>query len=133
MIVTMGMAVEGRPVKEYPAWARSQAIMGVALGKDIRAWGRGIVGGRSADYEAEVKKAVSEAMTELRVCGNVAGADALIAVAISYESVGNKTPTVAASGTAVKLAKPGDSHRRSRRSSSPARPWSWVFAACSET
>jgi uncharacterized protein YbjQ (UPF0145 family) len=104
MIITTGIAVEGRPVKDYLGVVTSQAIMGIALGKDVKAWGRGLVGGRSGDYEKEITTAVSEAMTELGYAGTALGADALIGVAINYESVGHKMLMVAASGTAVKLA-----------------------------
>ena len=66
MILTTGMAVEGQPVKEYLDVVTSQAIMGVHLGRDIKALGRSIVGGRSGTYDEEFAKAVREAKQELR-------------------------------------------------------------------
>ena len=66
MILTTGMAIEGHPVKEYLDVVTSQAIMGVHLGRDIKALGRSIVGGRSGTYEQEFGKAVREAKHELR-------------------------------------------------------------------
>lgn len=103
MILTTGMAVEGQPVKEYLDVVTSQAIMGVHLGRDIKALGRSIVGGRSGTYEQEFAKAVREAKQELRRAGEALGADAVIAVALDYEEVGDEMLMVAASGTAVKL------------------------------
>ena len=103
MILTTGMAVEGQPVKEYLDVVTSQAIMGVHLGRDIKALGRSIVGGRSGTYEQEFAKAVGEAKGELQAVAEALGADAVIAVAFDYEEVGDEMLMVAASGTAVKL------------------------------
>ena len=104
MILTTGMAVEGHPVKEYLDVVTSQAIMGVHFGRDIKALGRSIVGGRSRTYEEEFVKAVREAKQDLRAAAGELGADADIAVALDYEEVGDEMLMVAASGTAVKLA-----------------------------
>lgn len=105
MIVTTGTAVEERTVTEYLGVVTAQAVMGVAVGKDLSArFGRGIVGGRSGTYESEVSKAVSAALDELQAAGEAKGADAIIAVDLNYESVGDKMIMVAASGTAVKLS-----------------------------
>jgi uncharacterized protein YbjQ (UPF0145 family) len=103
MILTTGMAVEGQPVKKYLDVVTAQAIMGVHFGRDIKALGRSIVGGRSGTYEQEFGKAVREAKQELRAAAGELGADAVIAVALDYEEVGDEMLMVAASGTAVKL------------------------------
>jgi uncharacterized protein YbjQ (UPF0145 family) len=104
MILTTGMAVEGRPVKEYLDVVTSQAIMGVHIGRDLKAFGRSIVGGRSAAYEEEFEKAVREAKDELRAAAEALDADAVIATSLDYEEVGDEMLMVAATGTAVKLA-----------------------------
>ena len=103
MILTTGIAVEGRPMQEYLDVVTSQVIMGVHIGRDIKAWGRGIVGGRSGTYEEEFAKAVREAKDELRAAAEALGADAVIAIAFDYEEVGDEMLMVAASGTAVLL------------------------------
>jgi uncharacterized protein YbjQ (UPF0145 family) len=97
------MSVEGRPVEQYLDVVTAQAIMGVHIGRDIKALGRSIVGGRSGAYEAEFAKAVREAKDELRDAAEALGADAVIAVALDYEEVGDEMLMVAACGTAVKL------------------------------
>lgn len=104
MILTTGTAVEGQPVKQYLDVVTSQAIMGVHVGRDIKALGRSIVGGRSGTYEEEFAKAVREAKHELQGAAEALGADAVIAVAFDYEEVGDEMLMVAASGTAVRLA-----------------------------
>ena len=77
--------------------------MGVHFGRDIKAFGRSIVGGRSGTYEQEFGKAVREAKQELRAAAEALDADAVIAVSLDYEEVGDEMLMVAASGTAVKL------------------------------
>ena len=104
MILTTGTAVEGRPVEEYLDVVTAQAIMGVHIGRDIKAFGRSIVGGRSGTYEQEFAKAVHEAKDELRGAAETLGADAIIAVSLDYEEVGDEMLMVAASGTAVTLS-----------------------------
>jgi uncharacterized protein YbjQ (UPF0145 family) len=95
MILTTAMAVEGRPVKEYLDVVTSQVIMGVHVGRDLKALGRSIVGGRSGTYEEEFAKAVREAKHELRAVAETLGADAVIAVALDYEDVGDEMLMVA--------------------------------------
>ena len=104
MILTTAISVEGRAVSEYLGIATAQAIMGISMGRDIKAFGRSISGGRSGAYEEEVAKAVQEALRELEENAVELGADALIAVDLDYAEVGNNMLMVAASGTAVKLA-----------------------------
>ena len=77
--------------------------MGVHVGRDIKALGRSIVGGRSGTYEEEFAKAVREAKDELQAAADALGADAVIAVTLDYEEVGDEMLMVAASETAVKL------------------------------
>ena len=77
--------------------------MGVSMGRDIKALGRSISGGRSGAYEEEVAKGVQEALRELEENAAALGADALIAVDVDYAEVGNNMLMVAATGTAVKL------------------------------
>jgi uncharacterized protein YbjQ (UPF0145 family) len=103
VILTTGAAVEGRPVERYLDVVTSQAIMGVHIGRDLKAFGRSIVGGRSATYEQEFAKAVAEAKGELRAAAEALGADAVLGVSLDYEEVGDEMLMVAACGTAVKL------------------------------
>lgn len=103
MILTTGTAVDGRPVAQYLDVVTSQAIMGVHIGRDLKALGRSIVGGRSGTYEQEFTKAAVQAKDELVAAATALGADAVLAVRLDYEEVGDEMLMVAASGTAVKL------------------------------
>ncbi len=104
MIITTGPSVEGRQVSNYLGIVSAQAIMGVHIGKDIKALGRNIVGGRSAAYEKEVATAVADVTAELEAAAVALGADAVVSVDLDYETVNNNMLMVAASGTAVQLA-----------------------------
>lgn len=64
---------------------------------------RSIVGGRSGAYEQEFAKAVHHAKDELRAAAEALNADAVIALDLDYEEVGDDMLMVAACGTAVKL------------------------------
>jgi len=104
MILITGPSIERRAVGEYLGIVSAQAIMGVNIGKDIKAGFRNIVGGRSKSYEGEISTAVSEVMEELEKGAEALGADAVVSIDIDYESLGTGMLIVAASGTAVKLA-----------------------------
>lgn len=104
MILTTGTSVEGRPVAQYLDIVTSQTIMGVHIGRDIKAFGRSIVGGRSGTYEQEFAKAAVASKSEIVAAAEVLGADAILGVRLDYEEVGDDMLMVAASGTAVKLA-----------------------------
>ena len=103
MILTTGPTVEGHPVTQYLDVVSAQAIMGVHIGRDIKALGRSIVGGRSGAYEQEFAKAVHQAKDELQAAAEALNADAVVAVDLDYEEVGDDMLMVAACGTAVKL------------------------------
>ena len=105
MILTTGPGVEGRAVADYLGIVNAQAIMGVAIGKDFKALGRNITGGRSGAYEGEVAEALDAVKGELADAAAALGADAVIGVDFDYEGVGSNGAMlmVAASGTAVRL------------------------------
>ena len=82
-----------------------EAIVGANIFKDLFAGIRDIVGGRSGAYEKELGKARQIALDELQQNALALGADAVVAVDLDYEVLGqgNGMLMVSASGTAVKL------------------------------
>ena len=80
-----------------------EAILGANIFKDIFAGIRDIVGGRSAAYEQELRRARSIALTEIRQAAAELGANAVVAIDIDYETVGGQGSMlmVSVSGTAV--------------------------------
>ncbi len=89
MILTTGPGVEGRSITEYLDLVTTQAIMGVRITKDFKSIGANIVGGRVSGYEEEVAKGVADVKRELIEAAEQLGADAIVAIDIDFESMGN--------------------------------------------
>lgn len=104
MILTTTPSVESRTISEYLGVFTGEAILGANIFRDLFAGVRDIVGGRSAAYEDELRKAREIAMTELSAEAAERGADAVVGIDLDYETVGNGSmPMATASGTAVRL------------------------------
>lgn len=105
MLITTTPAVEGRSISRYDGLVTGEAIMGANVFKDMFASVRDIVGGRSAAYEQELKKAKDIALGEMAQQAKELGSNAVISVDLDYETVGQGSMLmVSASGTAVVLA-----------------------------
>ena len=107
MIVTTTNAVEGQPVQQYFGIVTGEAILGANIFRDLFAGIRDIVGGRSAAYEEELRKARDLAISEMAQQAQERGATAVIGVDLDYETIqtgsGGGMLMVTASGTAVRL------------------------------
>ena len=103
MIVTTTPAIEGKRITKYFGIVTGEAILGANLFKDLFAGIRDIVGGRSATYEAELRRARDLAIAELQEQAQQLGANAVVGVDLDYEvlGTGNGMLMVSASGTAV--------------------------------
>ena len=104
MLVTTTNNLEGKTIEKYYGVVVGVAIMGANIFKDIFASIRDIVGGRSGSYEQELTRARKIAFTELTDEARMLGANAVIAVDIDYEVIGQKGSMLMVSicGTAVK-------------------------------
>lgn len=105
MIVTTTDGVEGRKVAQYLGIVTGEAVMGTNVFRDMFAGIRDIVGGRSATYERELRRAREMAMEEIKIAAAEMGANAVVGVDIDYETVGGNGSMlmVTVSGTAVVL------------------------------
>jgi len=103
MIITTTPTVEGHPIEEYLGIVTGEAILGAHIGRDILASITDIVGGRSAEYEEEVRKARAIALEEMAAEAEHKGSNAIVGVDIDYEVIRQGMLMVAASGTAVKV------------------------------
>jgi uncharacterized protein YbjQ (UPF0145 family) len=103
VIVTTTPSVEGRKITEYKGIVTGEAIMGANIFKDLFAGIRDIVGGRSATYERELRRARDIAMEEIRTAAAEMGANAVVGIDLDYETVGTNASMlmVTISGTAV--------------------------------
>jgi uncharacterized protein YbjQ (UPF0145 family) len=105
MIITTTDQVEGRRVIDYLGVVTGEAIIGVNVFRDFFAGIRDIVGGRSAAYEQELRKAKQIALEEMEQEAAQLGATAIVGVDLDYETIqvgsGGGMLMVSASGTAV--------------------------------
>jgi uncharacterized protein YbjQ (UPF0145 family) len=103
MILSTTSVIEGRPVSRYLGVVNGEAIIGANIFRDLFAAVRDIVGGRSATYERALDEARKVAMSEMEQRATEMGANAVIAIDIDYEVLGqnNGMLMVAVSGTAV--------------------------------
>ena len=105
MIITTTPTVEGRPIRDYLGIVTGEVIVGANIFKDLFAGIRDIVGGRAGAYESTLRSARLQAFRELEEEARSRGADAVVAIDIDYEVVGQggSMLMVSVSGTAVKL------------------------------
>ena len=103
VIVTTTPSVEGRTITAYKGIVTGEAIMGANIFKDLFAGIRDIVGGRSATYERELRRAREIAMEEIKTAAAEMGANAVVGIDLDYETVGTNASMlmVTISGTAV--------------------------------
>lgn len=107
MIISTTHTIQGAEITEYQGIVTGEAILGANIFKDIFASLRDIVGGRSAAYEEELRKARDIAIDEMALEAETLGANAVIGVDLDYETIqvggAGGMLMVSASGTAVRL------------------------------
>lgn len=105
MLISTTPNIEGRKIVKYLGLVSGEAIMGANIFKDFFAGIRDIVGGRSAAYEKELRRAKEVALEEMKTQAQALGANAILAVDLDYETInvasGTNMLLVSASGTAV--------------------------------
>ena len=103
MILSTTPGSDGKRAVKYVGLVSGDAILGANIFRDFFASIRDIVGGRSAAYEAELRKAKDIALGEMREQAMQLGANAIVGIDIDYETIGagGSMLMVSASGTAV--------------------------------
>jgi uncharacterized protein YbjQ (UPF0145 family) len=102
MLIVTTPTIEGQTIQRYFGIVTGEAILGANIVRDFFAGITDIVGGRSAAYEEELRKAKDVALAEMAAQANELGANAIVGVDLDYETVGQGGMLmVAASGTAV--------------------------------
>ena len=108
MLITTTHTLDGKQISEYLGLVSGEAILGANIFKDFFAGIRDIVGGRSAAYEQELRKAKDIAIKEMTESAVALGANAIVGVDLDYETIGSGQGSnmlmVSASGTAVRLS-----------------------------
>jgi uncharacterized protein YbjQ (UPF0145 family) len=87
MLITTTPTVEGRRITEYLGLVSGEAILGANIFKDFFAGIRDIVGGRSAAYENELRKAKKIAIDEMIESATALGGNAVVGVDLDYETI----------------------------------------------
>jgi uncharacterized protein YbjQ (UPF0145 family) len=104
-LVVTTPSIEGRRVSRYLGLVSGEAILGANIFRDLFAGIRDIVGGRSAAYEEELRKAKAIAIQEMEDQAVELGANVVLGVDLDYESIqmgsGGGMLMVSASGTAA--------------------------------
>jgi uncharacterized protein YbjQ (UPF0145 family) len=105
MLVVTTPSLEGRVISLYLGLVSGEAILGANIFRDLFAGIRDIVGGRSAAYEEELRKAKNIALGEMQEEAARLGGNAVVGVDLDYETItmgsGGGMLMVSASGTAV--------------------------------
>jgi uncharacterized protein YbjQ (UPF0145 family) len=107
MLVVTTSVLQGKEIQQYLGLVSGEAILGANIFKDFFAGIRDIVGGRSASYEGELRKAKELAIQEMCETARQMGGNAVIGVDLDYETIssahGGSMLMVTASGTAVTI------------------------------
>jgi uncharacterized protein YbjQ (UPF0145 family) len=103
MLTVTTPSLSGARIVKHHGIVSGEAILGANIFKDFFAGIRDIVGGRSAAYEQELRKAKAIALQEMEAQAAELGANAVIGVDLDYETIGSggSMMMVSASGTAV--------------------------------
>jgi uncharacterized protein YbjQ (UPF0145 family) len=103
MLLTTTGVIDGKQIVKYHGLVSGEAILGANVFRDLLAGIRDIVGGRSAAYEKELRRAKDLAIEEMTAQAQTLGANAVIGIDLDYETVGQggSMLMVSASGTAV--------------------------------
>ena len=103
MLIVTTDTIEGREVADYLGIVSGDAIVGANIFRDVFARVRDVVGGRAGGYEKALRGAKEHALEDMVNEAQARGADAVLAVDLDYEVVGESMLMVSANGTAVKL------------------------------
>ena len=103
MLLSTTSLLDGKHIVTYHGLVTGEAILGANIFRDLFAGIRDIVGGRSAAYEKELRRAKDLAIQEMTEQAQTMGANAVIGIDLDYETVGQggSMLMVSASGTAV--------------------------------
>ena len=104
MLIVTTDSIDGRQVSQYLGIVSGDAIVGANMFRDFFASVRDVVGGRAGGYEKALRGAKDGAIEDMIEQAREMGADAVLAVDLDYETVGDTMLMVSANGTAVKLS-----------------------------
>ena len=89
MLIVTSDQIEGRRIAEYLGIVSGDAVVGANIFRDLFARVRDVVGGRAGGYEKALRGAKEAALEDIVEEAADRGANAIIAVDLDYESVGD--------------------------------------------
>lgn len=104
MMIVTTPSIEGKTVKKYIGIVSGEGLVGANIYKDVFSGVRDVVGGRTSNYEREIKLARDKAIKNMEEDAEKLGANAILNVRIKYSNLGGtmgNTILVSISGTAV--------------------------------
>ena len=106
MLTVTTPTISGSRIVKHLGIVSGEAILGANIFRDFFAGIRDIVGGRSAAYEQELRRAKDIALEEMQQQVRELGGNAVVGVDLDYETIGQGASMlmVSASGTAVTIA-----------------------------
>jgi uncharacterized protein YbjQ (UPF0145 family) len=107
MIITTTPSIDGHSIDHYLGVVTSEVVIGMNVVRDWFGALRDFFGGRTASWERVLANARTQALQQLAQTGLKAGANAIVGVALDYESVGRNGSMVmvTARGTAVQISR----------------------------
>ena len=105
MILTSANTLQNKSILEYKGLVTGESLIGSNIYKDLFSGVRDVVGGRTSQYEVEIKKARDISLHSMIEKAESLGANAIVGLKISYDNLGGtmgNTILVTAYGTAVK-------------------------------
>jgi uncharacterized protein YbjQ (UPF0145 family) len=105
MLITTTDGVEGRRIAAYLGIVTGETVLGVNIFRDLFSGLRDIVGGRAGGYQNALRDARESAIADMEEAARALGADAIVAIDVDYEVLGEKNGMlmVSVNGTAVRL------------------------------
>lgn len=104
MILTSANILENKTILEYKGIVTGESLIGSNIYKDLFSGVRDVVGGRTSNYEKEIKKARDIAFKSMKEKAEQLNANAIIGLKISYDNLGGtmgNTILITAYGTAI--------------------------------
>lgn len=109
MLVTTTDVIQGAAIESYYGIVTAEVVYGSNALRDFFAGIRDIIGGRTASYERVFEKGQQDAIAELEKRADRLGANAVIGVRVSTDTINiDETGVlllITAAGTAVKMAR----------------------------
>ena len=103
MIITTSAQVEGRRIARTIGLVKGNTIRARHVGRDIKAWGKSMVGGEITDYTQMMSEAREEAIQRMLEDAEKKGANAIVSMRLATSMIMQNASEELAYGTGVVL------------------------------